>query len=707
MQRALRDITNDKEIIDLRSVKKIETRKLKKTAFKEPARSERRLFAAAPAADQFKRRFSSNLLIFTSLAAVIICAFVFFGAVKSGFHLKSSLTAEVSAGYQKLASGAKFILEDRTADALVFFEKAKTDFEKAQKEIWFLSQSDDFAKAQSKIFNSSNAVVGAGIHLSEAARRFTISTKALKPLPALFFSAHKNTDFSLQNPPKKSSITETLKQEIPNINLAFEELNSAVEDLSKIDSLLLPRNLQDKFEFSRNILNSLSSKIGILRKSIPGILALMGDKEPHKILVLMQNNAEKRPTGGFIGSYLLLEMNDGYLTKQEIHDIYHTDYQLKDIIEPPEEIKTITSRWFLRDSNYSPHFAVSGEKAAWFLQKEDGPSVDTVIAIDQTLIESLFEVSGPVFVPSLNNFLTKDNFNLLLSYIVESKFESFGGKEDPKLILKEFIPLFQKALFEKADALAMGSILKKAVKEKHIIAYSRIPEAEEFFKTAEADGSMAELKPADDYLQIVHINIGGNKSDAYMQEKITHDTFLMQDGAVEDELTLEELHAWNSETEKQWQRISSSFGFNEIPEHIKEILGRGKNTTFVRIYVPKGSILVSESPNITVKEDVETGKTYFFLKIETEHGKRTFVKIRYRLPFKLDFDSDPVAQYRLIAQKQMGAQASAMMKRIFPEGRVQNLRFLPNSGALDEEGNLNYQTDLRVDRAFASLWRKR
>ena len=77
------------------------------------------------------------------------------------------------------------------------------------------------------------------------------------------------------------------------------------------------------------------------------------DGKRREYLVLLQNEAELRPGGGFIGSLGFLSFEGGYLLNFEVKDVYEADGQLKGHVEPPEEIKTYLGEagWYLRDAN--------------------------------------------------------------------------------------------------------------------------------------------------------------------------------------------------------------------------------------------------------------------------------------------------------------------------------------------------------------------
>ncbi len=121
---------------------------------------------------------------------------------------------------------------------------------------------------------------------------------------------------------------------------------------------------------------------------------------------------ELRPTGGFIGSVATVSVADGVMAPPVVQDVYTLDGQLKGHVDPPRPIRELLRQehWYLRDSNWDPDFRKSGERAAWFYEKETGHAVDGVIAMTSSLFTQLLGVTGPIDLPDYNDRITKENF---------------------------------------------------------------------------------------------------------------------------------------------------------------------------------------------------------------------------------------------------------------------------------------------------------
>lgn len=631
------------------------------------------------------------------LAIFILLVFNFINLSNSGPKFKQKFLREASAGFENIMNAAANLKNTDFENAKNLFKQANSSFENMRADAWFsYSAPLPTINMQDPVFETANSIISAGKYLSSAGVLFSDISKEIQYLPKFFFEANA------QNLLVRPSLTENLKSQLPNIIASAKDLNLATDEIKKVPASFIPSSLRERFEFAKNALSALSDFLNSFQADIPAILTLLGDKEPHTYLILLQNNSELRPTGGFIGNYAIIETNDGYISKNNISDVYSADHQLAEIIPPPAEILPANSRWYMRDSNYSAHFPLSAEKAAWFLEQENGPGVDTVIAIDQTFIADLMRLTGGIKLPELPQYLTHENFARVLSYIIESK---ISGSEDPKAILKSFMPAFQQALFQNVEPAEIIPVLKSAIQEKHLYAYSKIPDVQAFFSRRGLTGEMRQLEPKDDYLNIAHTSIAGNKSDDYIKENVAHDTYIESDGSVVDEIKITRSHQWTFETERALKEVIASFGFDRISKETMKILGKSPNVHKLRIYVPLGSIIEESSdPSVNAYDDKETGKTYFSARMDVPVGKTASLRIRYRLPFKLNLD--PVDKYVLYAQKQAGQKNITIVKRLLPESRVMNYKYFPAAGSFDMDGVWSYETEFNRDMSFSSVWGK-
>jgi len=430
---------------------------------------------------------------------------------------------------------------------------------------------------------------------------------------------------------------------------------------------------------------------------------MLGDRYPHRYLILLQNNTEARPTGGFIGSYIIVDVNDGYITKMDFHDIYDSDGQLNDFVQAPGDISNLTDNWRMRDSNYTYDFALSAAKAAWFLEKEEGPGVDSVIAINQSILEDLLTITGQVEVEGLSAPLTALNYNTVLTYIVESKLE---GLENPKAIIQRLIPAMQLKVYDQASFKSLFTLIQQSINEKQILAWSKDDQVQAFFEDIGMSGEVTDTGD-DDYLSMITINIGGNKSDIYMKSELTHETVIEDNGVIKDIVTLNRRHTWNPDIILEWKKQLAVFGYSEISDGVQNILGRANNKSIIKFYMPAGSELLNITgvaiEDVTQGYDEELNKNYIYFISEIPYQEEQEVLFTYQLKNPLDLSV--ADEYRLTVQKQPGNLDDVKFKkRIIAAPQLLNLRNYPEEIVYNQGEVLEYETTLKTDQHFASLW---
>ncbi len=622
---------------------------------------------------------------------------------QNGILIKDIVLSSASAGYENLMEAGTDAKRSDYKSAENLFGKAEENFAQAVKEISFLqvNRSLFFAKEQS--FGSINNLLEAADKLSSAGRDLLSGIDSLRRLPSYFIQSNGRALITGKNDvSSKSSITNELKKDLEYMETAIFKINAAENNLSLVSEEIMPPPFREKFISLKDKISGIAGLLRDLQEEIPAVLKLLGDRYPHRFLVLLQNDTEARPTGGFIGSYIIVDINDGYITKVDFNDVYDSDGQLKEDIVPPPDIAKVSKNWRLRDSNYSPDFALSGEKAAWFLQKEKGPSVDSVIAVNQSFIAELFSITGPINLEGFSYPVTGENFQLILSYLIESK---FSGAQNPKAVLGQVIPVFMKKLFSEQNIGAALPMIFGGMRDKSIMAYSRDGQVQKLFEGIGLGGKVIPTGPNDDYLNVIISSIGGNKSDLYMKQRVTHNTLVLNDGTLVDAVSVKRAHTWSEKNLIYIKDILSKFGFTEISDQLIDILGRGKNKSFVKVYVPKDSTLIDadgiDMKNVDTIYDSEINKTYFMFEMEVPFASDKEVTLSYKLPYRLDLGI--ADSYRFFAQSQPSINKVILDKNIFVKPGISFIKEFPSSLKKDENGTLKYSDLLTGDLYLSAL----
>ncbi len=522
---------------------------------------------------------------------------------------------------------------------------------------------------------------------------------SLVNLSVLYGSSARNTTLGIQALLKgiKAVTGEMTQSPASYFSSAQVELNSAKEDLSKAEAILksesfkrgLPKVLLqtvDRLSEKLSIYSKLISKAQAMSVLLPQLVAMEGSKS---YLVLLQNNMELRPTGGFIGSFAKVSFEGGKMKKLDVNDIYAIDGQLPIHVEPPKEIKEDLGQkdFFLRDSNWEPDFPTAARQAQWFYTKETGERVEGVVALDVSAMESLLESIGPLDLPDYKEKITSEN--LFERAVTHAELSFFPGTQAKK----SFLTALTSQVFEKIFFLpqnnwpAILTALGKSLDEKHISIYLNDPKLFSFLVSQNWTHIMprqTDQNKNQDFLSIVEANLGANKVNYYLDRSYNLETVVGKYGEIKHRLRINYTNRSPSDT-----------------------FPGGKYKNRMRLYLPFGSqlsrVLWGEA-DITraVSSFVDFGRSGYSFVLELAPKEQKTLVLDYSVPVKLDF-KDNKAAYKLDVVKQAGTGKDPFQWTLsYP---------LSFKIASDQTGQVGPQerkisTDLSMDRSFEVEFRK-
>ncbi|MDD3487158.1 MAG: DUF4012 domain-containing protein [Candidatus Moranbacteria bacterium] len=359
---------------------------------------------------------------------------------------------------------------------------------------------------------------------------------------------------------------------------------------------------------------------------------LSATKDEKTFLLLFQNNLELRPGGGFIGSFGILKTKNGKIEDIRIFDTGNFDKNVPLGETPPEPFREILGyeNWKMRDSNWSPDFAVNAKKAEYFYHLGGGKEeIDGVAAINTDVLDTLLSVTGPVKIDGYPGEYRDENAILQLEYQVEKGYVEQGiAKEERKNIMKELAEI----LSEKArnltfsEQFTLAEKLEERLKEKDIQLFFK---DENLQKEIDSVGWGGEIRESEsDYLFIVDANMNALKTDYCIRRKVE---YAVDFSAEKPEATLNITYKHACRT-KDW--MTSDY------------------RDWLRVYVPQGSrLLVGASGQSGEAEyPEESGKSVFGMLVKVPVGETKTVTLKYVLPENID-----EKYYALLAQKQSGS----------------------------------------------------
>lgn len=434
---------------------------------------------------------------------------------------------------------------------------------------------------------------------------------------------------------------------MPKVENNFKKAYESVKDIDedKYPEEFRGVRLRDTISTAKNFI--IGAYIATTKhKEALGVLpAALGADSPKNYMLLFQNDKEIRPTGGFLTAFAFLKIDKGQISTTASDDIYRLDERLLGTcvskicpLTPPAPIikylpevsGKARSAWSMRDSNISPDLPTSAREFERMYQLlGQGLPFDGIIYIDTQVVEEIIEITGPIDVlgTTYSSEIDKRCNCPNVVYELESYAEiAAKGEQDRKAILGVLMQqILAKSLGADTEKLPLlvNNIVKLA-NHKHIMFYMHDDKTTQALKALNWTG---EIKPFDgDYIHINDSNFAGGKSNLYVTQTVTQEISKDKDG-FKKKLTIEY---------KNPQKF--------------DIWLNGINRDYVRIYVPKGSKLISsKGSDDPVNTLEELDKTVFdaFITVRPQNSRK--LEFEFFVPYQ------PKDKYKMLIQKQPGA----------------------------------------------------
>lgn len=595
-----------------------------------------------------KHKTLKRVLLFFGLIFVVLAVFSYFFVYRPVKQIQVRAQNVISEGKKVKDSFSKNDI-DLMEKQIAEFKKTYLLLEEDTKKIYWIGSVPVFGA----YVKDAKHGIEAGEDLIVASE---LAVKAIAPHADLI--GFKKGESSFVEKPAEERIAtavKTLDTIVKEVDDISARVDMARQKIDQIDPQRYPknmggRNVQEMLTSYKSQFESVASLFVDAKPLIKKLPEIMGANEKEKVyLVLFQNDAELRPTGGFWTAYAIFRVNNGKFRVEKSEDIYHLDDSISSHPTAPREIRTYhkgVSRFNIRDSNLSPDLPES-LKLFNSLYKKSSSRVDFdgVFTMDTKVLVDILDVLGPteasgiVFKTDIDErcdcpqviYQLLDQIDRPVGYI----------KENRKGLLGDLLyVIMQKALgFSPSQYWGkLFNVFITNLQQKHILINLNDKSSQKAIEAINFGGRIREFDG--DYLHINDTNFAGAKSNLFVSQEVDSETKIADDGTVERTVTINYKNPYphsNCNLEKGGLCINATL------------------RNWLRVYVPEGSKLVEfRGSSMKVQTYEDLGKTVFegFMTVQPE-GKATVI-VRYTLPFKINNKDD----YRLLVQKQPGTKGN-------------------------------------------------
>jgi len=316
--------------------------------------------------------------------------------------------------------------------------------------------------------------------------------------------------------------------------------------------------------------------------------SMLGADGPRSYLLLVQNPAELRSTGGLVGALALITADKGKVSLSG--QVSGTSLQPSD--EPVTAIPASTQGLFgpllaryVQDVNLTPDFPLAAATASTMWKAKYGGTIDGVLALDPVALTHLLGATGPVGLPTGDSLTPQNAVQLLLS-------DAYARWADPEQQDSFFASaagaVFAKVSAGEADGTALVKALAQSGSERRLLMWSAHPAEQKVLASTTLAGLLPRSTPQTAALGVYFNDATGAKMDYYLKTQVQAESSgCRSDGTPGSRVTVTLTNVAPANAGEMLPAYVTGAGWSGVPA--------GSIKTRVAVYGAEGGLLARTS----------------------------------------------------------------------------------------------------------------
>ena len=311
---------------------------------------------------------------------------------------------------------------------------------------------------------------------------------------------------------------------------ASSQAARAAARLAEAPDSLMPGSLATARWGAEDQATQLADDLRGVGMLLHGARAFGGGNALRHYLVVAQNPAELRGTGGIWGAYAIVTVEDGRVSVSSARPTQALkDFPAGRVDSPSEDYARNYDQYggagSWQNMNATPDFPAAAQAALANYELGEGVRLDGVWAVDPFALQAFLGVTGPVAVPGAGS-ISADN---VVAFTTNRAYATFAGAAQRKEVLGAVAAdVFVRFLSMDEHKIARLRALADVMADGHLRIYSDDATVQQGLAALGVDGSLA--APSGDIVGVTVNNGSGSKVDYYARRSVTYDVQLGGDG---------------------------------------------------------------------------------------------------------------------------------------------------------------------------------
>ncbi|MFA5882565.1 MAG: DUF4012 domain-containing protein [Acidimicrobiia bacterium] len=571
--------------------------------------------------------------------------------------ISMAVVASVAAAASAFSSRTKLLIaRDAANDAIV----AATNGDSQRAEELFAVAEREFAAADRSLGSVVNLpslvvpVVGSNMH---AARELTRVGLNLARAGQDLTQQINSDDLHLVDGRVPLESVARIAPQLSNASEILASSKAAIEDLPRG---YLVGEMKDGIRELTGDLSSASRNAYTAASAARIAPLVLGESAPRRYLLVVQNPAELRGTGGLVGSWGILTAENGKLHLETIDRTTRLNAlaggrKLHASAEYVNRYARFDPARNFQNANITPDFPTAAAVMADLFQQTVKAPVDGVIAVDPQGLAALLELTGPVRVPDWPAPISSAN---VVDVTLRDAYAAFAKTPERA----DFLGDVARAAIDKATAGDLGSlerlsrVLGRSAHQGHFSLWFPKSDEEQVVDEVGISGRMPAV--SGDSLAVSNTNAGGNKLDYYLDRGIDYSVTVSPSADLRKAVT-------SGTVTVDLKNTAPPSGLPEIAagpfDGQTDRFSYGQNRTFISVFTPldyTGARVGDQSLGLEVAPELDRTVYSTYLDVFAQQA------VQFAVDLSGIVKLDPAGWYNLTVVRQPTLRADRVTVRV-------------------------------------------
>lgn len=352
-----------------------------------------------------------------------------------------------------------------------------------------------------------------------------VSTLGVAPLVGVF----ESLKWDSLMPSSTGTDLVPLQKASPNVMSAAHAVRVSADRLDRIDSSILFPQVAEPLARAREQLEAVTGALDASADASQLAPGMLGAQGARNYLLIIQNNAEVRATGGIPGALAVLTLDQGKLSLSAQGSAGDVGVMRPTLSVDAEQQQIYSGRLgkYMQDVNLTPDFPTTASTAQAMWERKSGQRVDGVISMDPVALGYILDATGPIKIsnPELLSLAAGLPAELSGKNVVPTLLSDVYAKiEEPKLQDAYFAGVAQEIFAALSsgtgDAKALVDGMTRGTAEGRVLVWSGKAREQSVISRYALGGSVSGASVAPAQFGVYFNDGTGAKMDYYVKRTV-------------------------------------------------------------------------------------------------------------------------------------------------------------------------------------------